>query len=191
EEITDPDEAQSAIAVMFRQRSERFLAQGIRDCFVVDGLTGFYHEAARPGSGVDVRLHALRLSGEIVAVRYNVVQGDRMFCLISSMTEDPGLQAGSPGKQCLLRVMQTVFDQGMSIFDMGAGFSDEIRHWCNVQIELRHHYVPLTPFGFIAGTAHGNMQRFRAWAKQNPRVRAGVRAWSQWRGRSKPSSEQS
>lgn len=191
EEITDPDEAQAAIAVMFRQRSERFRAQGIRDCFVVDGLTGFYHDAARPGSGVDVRLHVLRLDGEIVAVRYNVVEGDRMFCLISSMTEDPALQIGSPGKQCLLRVMQTVFDQGTTIFDMGAGFSDEKRHWCNVQTELRHHYMPLTPFGFIAGTVHGNLQRFRAWAKHNPRVRAGVRAWSQWRGRSRPSSEQS
>lgn len=190
EEITDPDEAQAAIGVMFRQRSERFRAQGIRDCFVVDGLTGFYHEAARPGSGVDVRLHVLRLDGEIVAVRYNVVQGDRMFCLISSMTEDPALQAGSPGKQCLLRVMQTVFDQGVTVFDMGAGFSDEKRHWCNVQIALRHHYVPLTPFGFLASMAHGSLQRFRAWAKHNPRVRAGVRAWSHWRGRIKPSSDQ-
>ena len=56
----------------------------------------------------------LRLNGEIVAVRYNIVHGDRMFCLISSMSDDPAIQNGSPGKQCLLRVMQTVFDAGLS-----------------------------------------------------------------------------
>lgn len=190
EEVLDPTAKQAAIEIMFRQRSERFRAQGIRDCFVVDGLTGFYHDVAKPGSGVDVRLHVLKLDGEIVAVRYNVVEGDRMFCLISSMTEDPALQSGSPGKQCLLRVMQTVFDQGIRGFDMGAGFSDEKRHWCNVQIPLRHHYIPLTPYGFVAAAGHGGLQRIRAWAKNNPRIKSAVRTWNQLRGGTTPHSDQ-
>jgi CelD/BcsL family acetyltransferase involved in cellulose biosynthesis len=160
---------------MFRQRSARFKAMGIRDIFVCDGLTGFYHQLARPGSGVEVRLHVLRLDGDIVAVRYNIVHGDRMFCLISSMSDDAAVQAGSPGKQCLLRVMQSVFDAGIAVFDMGGGFTDEKRHWCNVQTPLRHHYIGLTPQGALIARGHRAFQRMRAAIKNNQSLKTLVR----------------
>ncbi|WP_323016109.1 GNAT family N-acetyltransferase, partial [Devosia sp.] len=103
EQLRVGDDLETVIDTMFRQRSARFRAMGIRDLFVLDGLTGFYRAAASPGSGLDVRLHVLRLDEKIVAVRYNVVLGRRMFCLISSMSDDLAIQSGSPGKQCLLR----------------------------------------------------------------------------------------
>lgn len=174
-ELRNGEDTDCAIEIMFRQRSARFKAVGIRDTFVHDRLVGFYHAAAKAGSGVDVRLHVLRLNGDIVAVRYNVVHGERMFCLISSMSDDPGIQNGSPGKQCLLRVMQTVFDQGIGTFDMGSGFTDEKRHWCNVQIPLRQHYLGLTPQGALIVWAHRGFQKTRAAAKANPQVKAALR----------------
>jgi len=123
-----------------------------------------------PGSAVDVRLHALRLNGEIVALRYNIVHGDRLFCLISSMSVDPAIQPGSPGKQCLLRVMQTVFDNGYHPFDMGNGFTDEKRHWCNVQIPVRQHYIALTPVGRLASSLHRSWQVGRKRIKENKQL---------------------
>lgn len=176
ETLTNADNTDAAVDTMFRQRSARFKAMGIRDAFVQDRLIGFYHAAARPGSGVDVRLHVLRLNGDIVAVRYNIVHGDRMFCLISSMSDDPAIQAGSPGKQCLLRVMQSVFDEGMRVFDMGSGFTDEKRHWCNVQTPLRQHYIGLTPQGALIAQAHKRFQRARAAIKANPQLKSAIRA---------------
>jgi CelD/BcsL family acetyltransferase involved in cellulose biosynthesis len=173
--VTDPAAGRAAIEVMFRQRSARFRAQGIRDTFVCDNLVDFYQRALEPGSGLDIRLHVLRLNGEIVAVRYNVVHGARMFCLISSMSDDPAIQVGSPGKQCLLRVMQTVFDGGFSMFDMGSGFTDEKRHWCNVQTPLRQHYVGLTLKGRLSVGCHQQFQKLRAQAKANPRVKSALR----------------
>ena len=173
--VTDPAAGRAAIEVMFRQRSARFRAQGIRDTFVCDKLIDFYQRAMEPGSGLDIRLHVLRLNGEVVAVRYNVVHGTRMFCLISSMSDDPAIQVGSPGKQCLLRVMQTVFDGGFSMFDMGAGFTDEKRHWCNVQTPLRQHYVGLTLKGRLSVGCHQQFQKLRAQAKANPRVKSALR----------------
>jgi CelD/BcsL family acetyltransferase involved in cellulose biosynthesis len=167
EDIGNGGDSRCAIETMFKQRSARFKAMGIRDTFVRDGLVSFYHDAIKPGSGIEVRLHVLRLNGEIVATRYNVVHGSRMFCLISSMSDDPAIQGGSPGKQCLLRVMQTVFDAGYSVFDMGAGFTDEKRHWCNVQVPLRHHYVPLTVVGRVVLAAHQGIQTVRARIKAN------------------------
>lgn len=191
-EVTDLAEAHMAVDIMFAQRSARFRAQGIRDTFVADGLTGFYHAALEPGSGVDVRLYVLRLDGKIVAARYNVVHGDRMFCLISSMSDCARIQTGSPGKQCLLRVMQTVFDQGYSVFDMGCGYTDEKRHWCNVQVPLRQHYIALSPQGAAVVGLHKAYQRFRAWAKGNAAIRGTLRSLGQLRDRllSPRSSEQ-
>ncbi|MHA6297834.1 GNAT family N-acetyltransferase [Devosia sp. CAU 1758] len=183
EEITDLAAAHAAVDIMFAQRSARFRAQGIRDAFVADNLVGFYHAALDPGSGVDVRLHALRLDGEIVAVRYNVVQGDRMFCLISSMSDCARIQGGSPGKQCLLRVMQTVFEQEIAVFDMGCGYTDEKRHWCNVQIPLRQHYVGLSPLGSVVIAGHQSYQKLRAWAKGNDAIRSLLRSVHQLKDR--------
>ena len=86
------------------------------------------------------------------------------------MSEDPTLRPGSPGKQCLLRVMQTMFDEGFATFDMGEGFTDEKRHWCNEQIPVRHHYIPITRRGAVAASLHRSWQLTRARIKSDPKL---------------------
>lgn len=168
EEITNGPEALPVLDLMFRQRAARFRTMGVADPFAC-GVRAFYDAAVAQNSGVDVRLHVLRLKGEIVAVRYNIAHGDRLFCLISSMSDDPLIQTGSPGKQCLLRVMQTVFDRRYRVFDMGAGLTDEKRHWCNVQMPVRQHYVALTPQGRLAAGLH------RLWLISRKRIKEDER----------------
>lgn len=169
-EIANGPEALAVLGTMFQQRAARFRAMGVFDPFAIPTIREFYDSTARAGSGVDVRLHVLRLNGDIVAVRYNVVHDDRLFCLISSMSDDPSIQNGSPGKQCLLRVMQTVFDQGFRVFDMGEGLTDEKRHWCNQQIPVRHHYVPITRRGAIAAQMHRGFHVLRRRIKSDERL---------------------
>jgi CelD/BcsL family acetyltransferase involved in cellulose biosynthesis len=176
EEVRNGLEARAILDVMFRQRAARFAEMGVADPFTCDGVREFYDATVAEGSGVNVRLHVLRLNGEIVAVRYNVAHGTRLFCLISSMSDDAAIQTGSPGKQCLLRVMQTVFEAGYRTFDMGAGFTDEKRHWCNVQLPVRHHYVPLTTRGSIAGEAHRTWQVLRQRIKNDERLKGWAKA---------------
>jgi len=176
DEIRNGPEARAVLDLMFRQRAARFVAMGVPDPFAEPAVRAFYDATVAEDSGVDVRLHLLRLNGEIVAVRYNIAHGTRLFCLISSMSDDANIQTGSPGKQCLLRVMQTVFDTGYRTFDMGAGFTDEKRHWCNTQIPVRHHYVPLTTLGSLAGEAHRTWQQLRQRIKQNERLKALAKA---------------
>lgn len=190
EVIGNGAEAGPVINTMFQQRSARFKAMGIRDPFVHDQLIGFYQNCAAPDSGVAVQLHVLRLDGAIVAVRYNVVHNDRMFCLISSMSDDPAIQAGSPGKQCLLRVMQTVFDSGITMFDMGSGHTDEKRHWCNVPLPLRQHYIGLTWRGMLVVAVHWRFQKARAAIKANKQLkslfRGGFQRIDRLRGNTPP-----
>jgi CelD/BcsL family acetyltransferase involved in cellulose biosynthesis len=155
---------------MFIQRAERFAQMGIADPFAAPRIRRFYAEALRPGADTGARLSVLRLNGEIVAVRYNIVRGTRMFCLISSMSTEPALQPGSPGKQILLRLMQTIFDAGFHSFDMGAGLTDEKRHWCNVQIALRDHVVPLTLKGRLAADLVATTASLKSRIKSDPRL---------------------
>lgn len=176
EEVRGSPEALPILDVMFRQRAARFVAMGVPDPFAEPGMRAFYDATLSPAAGVDARLHVLRLNGEIVAVRYNIAHGERLFCLISSMSDDATIQTGSPGKQCLLRVMQTVFDAGYRVFDMGAGFTDEKRHWCNLKLPVRQHYVPLTKLGTVAANGHLGWQVLRQRLKANKAVMGLVKA---------------
>ncbi len=156
------------IDTMFAQRARRFEQQGIADPFRKPGVRAFYDALRRPDSGVSIKVHVLRLNGEIVAVRFNVEDNGTLFCLISSISDDPAIQAGSPGKQCLLRVMQTVFDAGYTSFDMGAGLTDEKRHWCNEKLPLNGHNQPLTVLGRVVLYAHAAYLRARRRIKTDP-----------------------
>lgn len=169
-EIDNGSEALTILETMFQQRAARFRAMGVFDPFAIPKIREFYDSTARAGSGVGVKLHVMRLNGDIVAVRYNVVHGNRLFCLISSMSDDPSIQNGSPGKQCLLRVMQSVFEQGFRVFDMGEGLTDEKRHWCNQQIAVRHHYMPITRRGALAAQAHRGWHQLRSRIKHDERL---------------------
>jgi CelD/BcsL family acetyltransferase involved in cellulose biosynthesis len=175
EELRNGPECQAMLDVLFEQRGRRFAAQGIRNPFAEHPIRGFYQAIAAAGSGVDVVLHVLRLNGVPVALRYNIGFNGALYCLISSMSDDPAIQAGSPGKQCLLRVMQTVFDAGWTAFDMGAGFTDEKRHWCNVQVPLRRRYLALSPVGMAAGALDRGRIALKHRIKSDPKLLAIVR----------------
>lgn len=177
EERTGGADAGAILDLLFEQRAARFIEMGVNDPFCARKIRGFYDATVAPGSPVDVRLHVLRLNGEIVALRFNIAHGDKLFCLISSMSVDPAIQGGSPGKQCLLRVMQTVFDNGYRTFDMGAGFTDEKRHWCNVQIPVRQHYFALTPVGHVAAGLHQAWQHGRRRIKDNKRLLGMIKSF--------------
>jgi CelD/BcsL family acetyltransferase involved in cellulose biosynthesis len=89
-------EAEAALDTMFRQRALRFREMGVSDPFTAPAIRKFYDGTVAEPSGVSVKLHVLRLDGEIVAMRYNIVHGERLFCLISSMSEDAALRPGHP-----------------------------------------------------------------------------------------------
>ena len=172
EAISNGPPARLVLDTMFRQRALRFREMGVADPFSDERIRQFYDSTVDAGSGLPVLLHVLELDGEIVAIRYNIVHGDRLFCLISSMSEDPSLRPGSPGKQCLLRVMHGMFDAGYRVFDMGEGLTDEKRHWCNVRVPVRTHYLPITRRGAIVVATFRAMQRLKTSIKSDPRLLA-------------------
>lgn len=162
EELTDGPEAVEAVLTMFRQKAKRFKEWGIEDPFADPVVQKFYTGLLGRTTGLQARVHVLKLSGEIVSVRYNLVQGQRAFALISSMSDDENLSPGSPGKQNLLRAQIKMFSDGLCMVDMGAGYSDEKRHWCNVTIPVRDHILALTARGRLAARIIG----WRTWMQR-------------------------
>ncbi len=170
EELTAADDYSDALATLFRQKSFRFADWGIKDPFAENNVMQFYEDIFRGEGSLRGKLHVLSLDGEIIAVRYNLVHGNSNFALISSMSEREELRPGSPGKQNILRAMQAIFESGMEICDMGEGYSDEKRHWCNVKIPLRTHYIALGKKGELIASLHRLKQRLRKTIKSNERV---------------------
>lgn len=170
QEIGAGDDATEAIDRLFADRAARFAEQGIGDPFAQPKVRAFYRSAFSNQGTLTGHMQVLRLDGAIVAARYNLVAGNRMFCLISSMSTDPALQPGSPGKQILVYLMQRIFAAGIRCFDMGAGFTDEKRHWCNVQLPLVEVSMPATLKGRLVAFAFGLIPSLKQAIKRQPRL---------------------
>ncbi|MBU1174597.1 MAG: GNAT family N-acetyltransferase [Alphaproteobacteria bacterium] len=177
EDIPGTSDASAAIDVLFADRAARFAEQGIRDPFAPPAVRAFYRTVFRERDTLRGHMQVLRLNGAIVAARYNLIAGNRMFCLISSKSPDRTLQPGSPGKQILVHVMQSIFEQGITSFDMGAGLTDEKRHWCNVELPLVEAMMPVTPKGRLYAALVGTIPTLKARIKGNEKLFALAKAF--------------
>jgi CelD/BcsL family acetyltransferase involved in cellulose biosynthesis len=167
ESVEAGEAADEIIETMFCQRAERFRVQGIRDPFRSEAIKAFYKRAMREADGV---LHVLRLDGEVIGVRYNLRAGGGLFSLVTSMHPSPELQSGSPGKQNLHYVMQTVFDAGCDFVDMGKGESEEKRLWCNEAVPLMTFTRALSPAGRLAAAGLAVGERAKGSIKRRPEL---------------------
>lgn len=167
------------IEVMFEQKAKRFAEWGVEDPFEHPLMREFYKKVFQSGGALEGKLHVLRLDGRIVSMRFNLVHGKRVFALVSSMDDSEELKPGSPGKQNLLRSMEAIFASGHTMCDMGAGYSDEKRAWCNVEVPLRTHYIPLNAKGAVGIKGHQFKGFLKREIKANPalfNLVKGVRA---------------
>jgi len=167
EVLGSEDDIEEALETLFEQKAVRFREWGVEDPFADEKVRQFYRDVFGGTGELRGKLHVLRLDGEIVAVRYNLVHGKHNFALISSMSARAELHPGSPGKQNILRAMQEIFESGATLCDMGEGYSDEKRHWCNVKTPLRTHYMALSQRGELVGKLHRLKEQARRTIKSN------------------------
>ncbi len=170
-ELSGGDEGVSeALEAMFAQKALRFKQWGVENPFSDPQVRGFYQDLMETGKELQGKLHVLKLDGEIIAVRYNLAHQKTMFSLISSMSSREELRPGSPGKQNVLRAMKSIFGAQYTVCDMGAGYSDEKRHWCNRTVALRTHYIPLSSRGEKLVRVHRAKTRVHKAIKDNAGV---------------------
>ncbi|MCF6327292.1 MAG: GNAT family N-acetyltransferase [Devosiaceae bacterium] len=170
DELGPGPEALDAIDKMFVQKAIRFEQMGIKDPFAEEKTREFYKDLFRQNNALGAKLQVLSLNGEIVATRYNISYMEKIFVLITSMSEREEIRPGSPGKQSILHGMASIFQSGFTIHDMGAGFSDEKGRWCNKKYQLNTCYLALNKRGEMAAKLHRIKARARKLIKGNDRL---------------------
>jgi len=170
EEIAPGEEALAALKIMFAQKAIRFEQMGVKNPFEAEEMQKFYNQLFRNNNVMDAKLHVLKVDGEIVAVRYNLGHNDKIFTLIASMSKSDKYRSGSPGKQNILQGVRASFEKGYKIFDMGAGYLDEKRRWCNKKLPLTTRYYPLTNKGRMVAKLHMLKTRVKKFIKENDRL---------------------
>jgi len=170
DELGPGAEALAAIDKMFAQKAIRFEQMGIKDPFADQDIREFYKDLFRENNALGAKLQVLSLNGEIVATRYNLSYMEKIFVLITSMSERAEIRPGSPGKQSILHGMASIFQSEFSIHDMGAGYSDEKGRWCNKKYQLSTCYLALNNKGKMAAKLHRMKARTTKTIKGNERL---------------------
>jgi len=134
EAIDDPARLDEALDVFFAQKSERLAHSQIHNVFDERANELFTRRLAHASLKAEhplLRLYALRVNDEIIAVAGGGMLGDRFSMAINSMSERPEHIACSPGRISITMVVEQLCAQGFSAFDMGVGENRYKHMWCS------------------------------------------------------------
>lgn len=166
--VTDPAEIQSVLKVMFEQKRRRFEQLGIEDPFGDQKVRDVYFDALANAKSIKPELLVLWLDDDVISVRYCIGHGDKLFALVSSMSDDEEIMVGSPGNQCILEILQSKLGEGSyKTIDIGVGESDEKRRWCNELQPVCNRFVPRTPLGWGFMVSQAGLERVKFLVKTN------------------------
>jgi CelD/BcsL family acetyltransferase involved in cellulose biosynthesis len=134
ETIDDPVRLEAALDVFFAQKATRLDRSYIYNIFYDRANERFIRRLAHESLAADnptLRLHALQVNDEIIAVAGGGMQGARFSMAINSMSERPEHVACSPGRICITMVVEQLCAQGFDFFDMGVGENRYKYMWCS------------------------------------------------------------
>ncbi len=114
-------EVETLFVALVVLRKERFAKLERIDNLQEQAIQNFYLELAKTGcADGSVCLIALRFNGEIVAVQYGLVHGDR--CVVIMVGAETQIwRSASPGLINFVRMADWTIEQGLKIFDLGVG----------------------------------------------------------------------
>lgn len=168
-EAADAAEADAILDAFFRQKAERFAAQGIADPFADPAVQAFLRAAARPREdGAALSLHALRVGERYAAVLGAALQGGRASAMFISF--DAALGRHSPGDVLLLNSVLRFGAMGLSTFDLGTGDGAYKRDYCPIEEPLFDSLLPMTAKGWLAAKAMAAGLEAKGFVKRDPRA---------------------
>ncbi len=155
----------------FRQRLQRFRAQGITSNFDDPQMRVFLQRAAAPGAdGTGLELHYLAAGERIVAVYGGAAQAGRWSGMFNAFDTDPEVAKNSPGELLLMKVIAAQCLAGCSQFDLGVGEARYKARFCGTALPLFDSIIPATPIGWLFAKATAGALRLKRQIKQDPRL---------------------
>lgn len=108
--------SEPVVADLFRLHQARWRDRGQAGVLAAERLHHFHREtAARLADAGALRLHALRLNGETIAVQYNLCRGRRHYFYLSGF--DPAHRRLSPGGVLLAEAIRGAIAEGATEID--------------------------------------------------------------------------
>ncbi len=175
-EPATPPERHALLDEFFRQKAERFQAQGLPDVFREKPVQAFFHallDLPETETQYALRLLALRLKGAhegtVLAVAGLSRKGDHVICQFGSIREDLFPET-SPGEFLFWHMIEACCATGAALFDFGIGDQLYKRSWCTVETVQYDLLLPLTLRGRLAASTHRAKVRLKAAIKENKAV---------------------
>ena len=125
-----------------------------------------------------LELHALTLSGRVVAAYAGLTHAGRFSAMLNSYDMNEDIARCSPGDLLLHALLRNLISRGFTHFDLGAGEARYKNAVCDQAIELHDTILPITAKGISASPAISLALRMKRKAKRTPwmsRVVATVR----------------
>ncbi len=166
-----PSTRARVLDAFFRQRLERFRAQGIASSFENPMMRVFLERAATPGAdGFGLELHYLAAGERIVAVYGGAAHAGRWSGMFNAFDTDPDIAKTSPGELLLMKVIAAQCLAGHTHFDLGVGEARYKARFCGTALPLFDSFIPATPLGWLFTEAAAGVLRLKRRIKQNPRL---------------------
>jgi CelD/BcsL family acetyltransferase involved in cellulose biosynthesis len=141
------ERAREIIAALIAQKSALLAAKGAADVFEAPEMRAFLERACHAGA---MEVHALRLSGRIIATYVGPAKHGRLSALANSYDMDEEIARCSPGDILLRALMRDLIARGFAYFDLGVGEARYKNAVCDETIELYDLVMPVTRRGALA-----------------------------------------
>lgn len=159
--------AREVVAALIAQKSALLAAKGAAGVFDAPEMRDFLERARHAGA---VEVHALRLSGRVIATYVGLAMDGRFSALANSYDKDEEIARCSPGEILLRAVMRDLVARGFTYFDLGVGEARYKDAVCDETIELSDGVLPVTALGAIAAPMLCGFLAAKRFVKQTPAV---------------------
>ena len=141
------ERASEIIAALIAQKSAVLAAKGAAGHFQAPEMRAFLERARHVGA---IEVHALRLSGRVIATYVGLAMDRRFSALANSYDMDEEIARCSPGDILLRAVMGNLIARGFAYFDLGVGEARYKEAVCDETIALYDLVMPVTTRGALA-----------------------------------------
>ena len=141
------ERAREVIAALIAQKSALLAAKGAAGVFDAPEMRAFLERACHAGA---MEVHALRLSGRVIATYVGLAMDGRFSALANSYDMDEEIARCSPGDILLRAVMRDLVARGFAYFDLGVGEARYKEAVCDETIALYDLVMPVTTRGALA-----------------------------------------
>lgn len=150
EAVSDVGERAAVVDRLCGWKSAQLAVSGTRNPFHNGGLCRFLAAAAAaPDLAQRLRVHALKVGGELVAGTVGIVHRRSYVYYIVAYDRDRFARY-SPGAIMLLRLLRACHAEGLEEFDFSNGDEAYKDDWCDTAMRLTVTLVPLTVNGSVA-----------------------------------------